>query len=137
MPKNERPKVVYVFNLFNPGLTPGYYHTPLAGIADFSVTCFNFWLKWESKLFNLFSQTKIVILPTYDWYRINSENTAFKAHLGEACQLKGGDYDRADSIPQSNCAGFMFWNAVHPATTMNAVVGYKFFKQYSTLPARF
>lgn len=128
LPKDQRPKTIYVFNLFNPGLTPGFYHTPLGGIADFSVKCFNFWLKWESKFFNLFSDTKIIILPAYDWYHSSSKEAVFKTHLGEACQLKGGNYERADVIPESNCAGFMFWNAVHPSTPMNTIAANAFFK---------
>jgi len=131
LPKNQRPQKIYIFDLFNPGLTPGYYHTPLASIADFFVQCSNFWLTWDARLFNLFSDTKMVIVPTYQWYQASSQSAEFKSTLGKTCQLNSGNYENPVSISKTNCNGFMFWNAVHPSTMMNAVIAKKFLKMLS------
>lgn len=123
LPDNKRPKSIEAMELFNPGLTPGFYHTKLAGIGNFSAGRFNFWLHLDVWFFNLFSKTKIVIIPTYALYQHAASEAIFKKELGETCQLRGGDYTHPTSIPKDNCAGFMFWNVVHPATTMNERVG--------------
>ncbi|MCX7121215.1 MAG: hypothetical protein NTZ67_05525 [Gammaproteobacteria bacterium] len=128
LPKKKQPKAVYVFNMFNPKLTPGYYNnTTLGTLGGVVVDCHNFWLKWNAKIFNLFSSTKVIILPAHKWYERSSKTDYFKLHLGQACQLDGGDYTSPTTIPKSNCAGFMFWNAVHPAAPMNALEAYQFF----------
>ncbi|OGT26681.1 MAG: hypothetical protein A3I77_07630 [Gammaproteobacteria bacterium RIFCSPLOWO2_02_FULL_42_14] len=129
LPVNQRPKNIYALELFNPGLTPGFYHTKIASIANFFVKCANFWLRWDTKLFNLFSNTKIVIMPVYQWYENDSENTLFQAHMGQACQLNFKDYTNPTIIPKTNCMGFMFWNAVHPASGMNKRVAELFLNQ--------
>jgi len=120
LPKEKRPKIVYVFNLYNPELTPGFRaHPVIAAIGKFEVLCSNFWLELDAKIFNLFSHTKVMVVPTYQWYENSSKSDYFKAHLGEACQIKGGNYDSPTVIPKSNCAGYQFWNSVHPAAPMN------------------
>ena len=130
LPKEKRPNTVYVFNLFNPELTPGFRaHTVMAAVGNFAVICHNFWLKLDSKIFNFFSRSKIIVVPVYQWYKNSSENKYFKAHLGEACQMKGGNYTNPMVIPKSNCAGYLFWNSVHPAAPMNVFEAHQFFKK--------
>lgn len=126
LPKDQRPKTVYVFTLFNPALTPGYFGTKLGSVANFAVHCYNFWLKYRVGIYNLFSRTKIIVLPTYQWYEKSSDSNYFKSHEGQACQISGGNYESPTTIPKSNCAGFMFWNAVHPAAPMNFFEAYQF-----------
>lgn len=121
LPKDKRPQTVYVFNLFNPEFTPAFFHHKVIGaLGNFAVHCHNFWLKINTMLFNLVSPTKVIIVPAYEWYNSNSQNPALKNHMGQACQIDGGNYENATVIPKTNCAGFMFWNAVHPAVSMNA-----------------
>lgn len=119
LPEGKRPKSIDVVELFNPGLTPGFYHTKLAGIGNFSARSFNFWLQVDTWFFNLFSKTKIIIIPTYRLYEQAASESTFKKEMGKTCQLDGGDYTQPTLIPKQNCAGFMFWNAVHPTTEMN------------------
>lgn len=125
LPKRKRPKVIYVSELFNPQLTPGYYYRKISPIGNFVVKAHNFWLKIGSEIFNLFSDVKIKIMPTYQWYQLSSKNPVFEKTMGKACQMDGGDYTNPLIIPNSNCEGFMFWNAVHPASPMNEIVGEK------------
>lgn len=123
--KDQAPKKVYVFNLIDPGLTPEYYNTNLAKLGNFIVSSYNFWLNVKVSAFNLLSPTKIHVVPVYDWYQQASQSDYFKANLGKACQIAGGDYTHAQSIPQHNCAGFMFWNGVHPASPIHMQTAYK------------
>lgn len=126
LPINLRPKKVYVFELFNPALTPPFYRTTIGSAGNFFVHCSNFWLSLESKLFNLFSNTKIVVVPSYAWFQQSANSDAFKSQLGKTCQLNGGDYTNPTSIPKSDCAEFLFWNAVHPSTKMNKIIAKRF-----------
>ena len=68
-------------------------------------------------------------MPVYQWYENDSENTLFQAHMGQACQLNFKDYTNPTIIPKTNCMGFMFWNAVHPASGMNKRVAELFLNQ--------
>jgi phospholipase/lecithinase/hemolysin len=122
LPTTARPAKLYVFTLFNPGLTPTYYHTALGHLGNFLVHCANAWLRWDVAIFNLFSKTKIIVVPTNGWFLESAADPAFIWHAGQACQFAGGNYTDPNNIPVSNCAGFMFWNAVHPATPMNTII---------------
>ena len=129
LPKDKRPKTIYVFNLFNPELTPAFYHLKTMGaLGNFAMHCHNFWLKVNTGIFNLFSNTKVVILPAYDWYANSSKNPYFAKQLGEDCQLNGGNFESPTVIPKTNCAGFMFWNSVHPAIAMDIMEAKQFLK---------
>ncbi|PIZ03874.1 MAG: hypothetical protein COY58_07225 [Gammaproteobacteria bacterium CG_4_10_14_0_8_um_filter_38_16] len=126
LPENQKPPVIYIFNLFNPALTPEFYQTTMGKLGNLCVCVYNFWLDVESTIFNLFSRTKTKVIPVYHWYQKSSKNDYFKKTMGKSCQLNNGDYENAVVIPKNNCAGFMFWNAVHPAMPMNAIVAYQF-----------
>ena len=124
LPMNQRPAKIYIFTLFNPEFTPGFYnHGAIAAMGSFLVRCYNFWLRWDSKFYNLFSQTKIIIVPIDKIYQENAVNPAFKSQMGKACQLNG-HYPGNKSTKA--CEGFMFWNAVHPSTQMNEIVAQQF-----------
>lgn len=127
LPKNKRPAKVYVFELFNPGLTPAYYGKKIASFGNQMVKYANFWLRWDARLFNIFSKTKIIIVPTYQWYQFHSHDSYFKNRLGEDCLTVTGNYENPVKVPLSNCDGFIFWNAVHPTSEMNAIVAQSFF----------
>lgn len=122
LPENKRPGKIYVFELFNPQLTPAFYTLKIAKFGNFLVRCSNFWLRWDMRMFNLFFKTKIMIIPSYHWYQADSKNDYFKQHKGEDCQTIIGNYDNPTRISPSNCGGFMFWNAVHPSSAMNAML---------------
>lgn len=126
LPKADQPKQIYVFNMFNPEFTPGYFGTKIAPVGNFAVKVYNFWLSVHVALFNVFSTTKIVIVPLYDWYQKSSADPIYKNQMGKTCQLSNGDYTSATKIPGNNCAGYLFWNAVHPATPMQIRVAQQF-----------
>ena len=120
LPTTMRPQKIYVFNLFNPAWTPAFqHHRVIATLGGWMVNCHNFWLRLHIFTFNLLSKTKIILLPTNSWYQQAGKKTVFKKYLRQACQLNNGDYTHPTHIPSNNCADFMFWNDVHPATPMN------------------
>jgi phospholipase/lecithinase/hemolysin len=126
LPKSDRPAKVYVFNLINPGLTPGYHNSKLATLGNFLIASSNYWLNFNAFTFNLLSPTKIQIIPVYSWYQTASTNAYYSANIGKACQVSGGDYTHAGVIPSTNCHGFMFWNDVHPAAPLHMDTAYHF-----------
>ena len=121
LPRDERPREIYIFQLFNPKLTPSFYHHKIIGsLGNVFVKIFNVWLWCDSHVFNLFSNTKIVLVPTYDLYQKNAiNNPYFKTRMGKSCELDGGNYENTLEIPTHNCDKFMFWNDVHPAAPMH------------------
>ena len=131
LPDNKKPMQIYVFTVFNPRLSPAFYKAPIGGFGNFVVKSSNFFLKCYSGIFNLFSSTKIVIIPTYQWYQAAAADTLFKNTLGESCQMSGGNYENVQKIPKDNCKDYLFWNDVHPATPMQAKVAKAFFQKLS------
>ena len=128
LPAHQHPNTVYVFELFNPGLTPAYNGQPrIAKLGDFMVRASNFWLRWDAALFNVFSSTKIIVIPVYQWFQENSRSDYFKDRVGEDCYTVVSHFDNPTRVPSSNCDGFMFWNAVHPASPMNAILARRFY----------
>lgn len=126
----DGPKTYYVFNLANPALTPGYYKSSLAGLANFVVSSYDFWLNYKVEQFNKNNPNyKIKIIDVYSMYKKASESSYFIQHLGQACQTKNGDYTHATQIPTNNCAGYMFWNNVHPASPLHMYVAYQYLQQ--------
>ncbi len=69
---------------------------------------------------SIFYKTKIMVLPVDAWYKTAAKDPAFSSHIGEACQLSA-DYTQANYVPKENCAGYLFWNSVHPATKMQEI----------------
>ena len=127
LPKNQRPHDVYVFQLFNPQLTPGFYHQKIIGsLGNIFVKSFNAWLWIDRHIFNCLSNTKIILVPTYDLYQKNAINPYFKALMGKSCELNGGNYENIFEIPTHNCDKFMFWNDVHPAASMQMLTAHLF-----------
>lgn len=136
LPQASRPKVVYVFNAFNPQLTPAFYYGSKGKLGKYLIKASNFWLTWDIKLFNVFSATKIIIVPSYDWFQTESRDQYFKNKMSEACQIVVGHYQRPDYAPPSNCDGFMFWNAVHPATPMYNMIARLLYKETGGIEKR-
>lgn len=130
LPANDRPKVIYVLDQFNGKIAPAYYKRPVSRLADVIVTPFNFWLRWKAKLYNVFSKTKIVVVPVSKWYEIAEKSAYFKKTMGSACMVNGGDYANPNEIPTHNCAGFIFWNDVHPSSEMNALIADRFYRGF-------
>ncbi|MDP1573805.1 MAG: SGNH/GDSL hydrolase family protein [Coxiellaceae bacterium] len=128
LPDEKKPEKIYVFTVFNPGLSPAFYKVPIAKFGNFVVKSSNFFLKVYSGIFNVFSSTKIIIVPTYEWYQAAADSTQFKNTLGKSCQLSAGNYDNVQKIPSANCKDYLFWNDVHPATPMQAIVAKRFFQ---------
>ncbi len=128
IPKDQHPKVIYVFNQFNPAITPGYYHKPISNLAGMIIDPINFWLTARANIHNWFSNTKIKIITISDFYENAAKLDYYKNNLGKACMIDNGSYTNPVSIPRNNCAGYIFWNDVHPSSDMNAMIGSKFFK---------
>lgn len=129
IPADQRPKVVYVFDQLNPKITPFYYKKSISKFAGLIIGSTNFWLKTLSGIRNVFSKNKIQIVPVSAWYQKASQSDYFKNSVGKACVIDGGNFDNPTHIPKNNCAGFIFWNAVHPTSEMNALIGALFFDQ--------
>ncbi len=125
MGQDNLPKTVYVFNLMDPGLTHSYYKTDIAPLATALSAIYNFWTYLRVDYYNLLHTTKVRVIPIDDWYTEASQHHYFKAHLGQNCQVKGGNFTKADSIP-NNCQGFMYWNDIHPAVDMQKITAYRF-----------
>lgn len=128
LPKTDTPKKIYVFTEYNPKLTPGFYHKPISGFGAFVVKSSNFFLRFYAAIFNLFSASKIIVVPTYDWYENAAKLPDFAATLGKSCQLYGGNYDNVAHIPADNCRHYLFWNDVHPAMGMQIITAQAFYK---------
>ena len=124
LPENTRPHFIYVNTSFNPELTPFAYNTTNGKMGKYATKVSNFWLTLDAHIFNLFSSTKIVIVPVYEWYQTAAKSDYFKSKMGKACQLDAGDYNNPVAIPSGNCSGYLFWNAVHPSVFMNALMAY-------------
>lgn len=43
--------------------------------------------------------------------------------IGQACQLEDSAYNDAET-PKQNCQGYLFWNAVHPSSSVEQILGY-------------
>lgn len=127
LPSDKLPKTMYIFNLMDPSLTPGYYHTKIAPLATALSSLYNFWTSMRIDYYNMTHKTKVKIIPVHSWYNEASRHHYFKQHLGESCQVKGGNFTQADSIP-NNCQGFMYWNDVHPTVNMHKITAYRFLK---------
>lgn len=125
LPAQVRPRHFYVFNLMNPGLTPGYYHSNVQTLAYVLSNIYNWFSRVRVDWYNLVHSTKVEIVPVYQWYQQAHSMSYFRNHLGKACQIDGGDFSRADRIP-NNCPGFMYWNDVHPAVDMQMITAYRF-----------
>ncbi|OGT51061.1 MAG: hypothetical protein A3E84_04390 [Gammaproteobacteria bacterium RIFCSPHIGHO2_12_FULL_42_13] len=122
LPARQRPDKVYVLTLFNPQLTPGFHnHFFLSLLGNFAVHIANGWIRLDAATFNLFSSTKIVVLPAYDWFQKAANNRQFRPHVGETCQLHA-HYTNPQKIPKTNCQGYLFWNDVHPALPMQILI---------------
>ncbi len=125
LPATLRPKRMYLFNIMDPALTPGYYHGPVALLARVISTSYNFFSQRRVEHYNAHHKLRIVIVPVHHWYKQASQLPYFKAHLGDSCQVKGGNFTQAEQIP-NNCEGFMYWNDVHPAVDMQKITAYRF-----------
>ncbi|MDF1655361.1 MAG: SGNH/GDSL hydrolase family protein [Coxiellaceae bacterium] len=132
LPADKRPKQVYIFTLMNPGLTPGYYHSNVATLAKVLSFSYNSWTALRIDFHNMFSKVQVKLIPIHRWYHDASHSGYFEAQMGNSCQVKGGDYSQAQTIPSTNCKGFMYWNDVHPAVDMQKITAYLFLKTLMT-----
>lgn len=132
LPAAQQPTKIYVFTVFNPGLSPAFYNTPITGFGHFVVRASNAFLKLDSWVFNLFSKTKIVIVPTYDWYQAIAATEPFSKTIGKACQMYNGNYQNVSRIPSNNCDHYLFWNDVHPSSATQVRIA----KQFSALQSQ-
>ncbi len=131
LPADKRPQKVYLFTLMNPGLTPGYYHSNVATLAKVLSFSYNSWTALRIDFHNMFSKVQVKLIPIHRWYHDASHSDYFKAQMGNSCQVEGGDYSQAQTIPNTNCKGFMYWNDVHPAVDMQKITAYLFLRQLS------
>ncbi|MDF1796728.1 MAG: SGNH/GDSL hydrolase family protein [Coxiellaceae bacterium] len=128
LPAGKLPKQVYLLTLMNPGLTPGYYHSNVATLAKVLSFAYNSWTALRVDFHNMFSKVHVKLVPIHRWYHDASHSEYFKAQMGNSCQVKGGNYSQAQTIPSTNCKGFMYWNDVHPAVDMQKITAYLFLK---------
>lgn len=129
LPASATPQQFYVFELMNPAWTPRYYGKPLGKLAHALVWIYNRTLHARVYLHNHWHPIKARLVPVYDWYQIAGQAKLFQAQLGQACQIRGGNYHLGQKIPSHNCQGFMYWNAVHPASPMQKLTAFRWIQQ--------
>lgn len=128
-----KAKHIMIFGFFNPGKIVPVFHNLnwfekiSAGII---VSHYNRQIKsLVEKLSKEYPKIQIQYEAAPYWYEeMASRKTIFnkvfiQKHMGKACQLADPNYNDAET-PKANCKGYLFWNAVHPASSAQQIVGY-------------
>lgn len=124
---------IYLFNTFNPLLSPRFYHwsPPLQLIGSAFVSLYDEELeKTVEWMHQDYSNVEVHLVDTHSWLNDMARgkgpyaSLAFSEHVGTACESDHFDDVTQPMRDMTNCSGYLFWNSIHPAMPTEQIFGY-------------